>query len=121
MECIMKTQVMKGNFTTSYKVFTGVMKMNPNRSIMSELRKKIVADKSDKNMKNLIWLLFVISLLTTGLNHDELMYLVGRIRHTIKLGLSTSVNKDGLGDDCDLPLPKKDKDAFEVSKMKAVE
>ena len=38
-------------------------------SIMTE--KKASADKSDKTVKDLIWLLFDTSLLTSGVNLDE--------------------------------------------------
>merc|ERR1712194_520479 len=40
--------------------------LNPKHSIMSELKKKASADKSDKTVKDLIWLLFDTSLLTSG-------------------------------------------------------
>merc|ERR1711879_265499 len=38
------------------------MEVNPKHSIMSELKKKAAADKSDKTVKDLIWLLFDTSL-----------------------------------------------------------
>mmetsp|Transcript_12969 Transcript_12969/g.34313 ORF Transcript_12969/g.34313 Transcript_12969/m.34313 type:complete len:93 (-) Transcript_12969:234-512(-) len=90
--------------------FKTSMDINLTHFIMSESKEKVATDNYDEIEH------------TSGFNHDELMYLAGRILCMIKFGLVTSVNKDGLGDDRDLPLPKKDKDAvFEVSKMKAVE
>merc|ERR1712118_577291 len=61
--------------------------VNPNHSIMTELKKKASADKSDKTVKDLIWLLFDTSLLTSGFSLDEPTQFAGRIHRMIKLGL----------------------------------
>merc|ERR1711870_198076 len=78
------------------------MEVNPKHSIMTELKKKASADKSDKTVKDLIWLLFDTSLLTSGFNLDEPTQFAGRIHRMIKLGLSIDDDDDGLGDDDDL-------------------
>merc|ERR1719511_223918 len=46
---------------TSYMVSKKTMEVNPTHSIMTELKKKASADKSDKTVKDLIWLLRHVS------------------------------------------------------------
>jgi len=103
MERIMKAQTLRDNSMTSYMVSEKTMEVNPTNSIMTELKNKVSADKSDKTVKDLIWLRFDTSLLSSGFNLDEPTQFVGRSHRMIKLGLSIDADDVGLGDDDDLP------------------
>merc|ERR1719473_163564 len=58
MERIMKAQALRDNSMTSYMVSKKTMELNPNHAIVSELRSKANADKGDKTVRDLVWLLF---------------------------------------------------------------
>merc|ERR1712094_45969 len=119
MERIMKAQALRDSSMSSYMVSKKTMEINPNHSIMTELKKKASADKSDKTVKDLIWLLFDTSL-TSGFSLDEPTQFAGRIHRMIKLGLSID-DDDDAGDDDLPPLEEVEGADEEASKMEEVD
>merc|ERR1719460_1967260 len=96
------------------------MEINPSHAIMGELLSKAGKDRSDKTVKDLIWLLFDTSLLTSGFSLDEPTQFAGRIHRMIKLGLSIDEDDDA-GDDDLPPLEEVEGADEEASKMEEVD
>jgi len=104
---------------TSYMVSKKTMELNPNHPIVVELKKKSDKDKSDKTVKDLIWLLFDTSMLTSGFSLDEPTSFANRIHRMIKLGLSID---DDRADDEELPGLSKDEETHaDDNKMEEVD
>merc|ERR1711878_106152 len=77
------------------------MEINPGHPIVSTLKKTI---------KDLVWLLFETSLLTSGFSLQEPVKFAGRIHKLIKLGLAIFDDDEDDDDDDDEDMPEADDD-----------
>jgi molecular chaperone HtpG len=124
MERIMKAQALRDTSTMGYMAAKKHLEINPDHSIISNLKDKADVDKNDKSVKDLVLLLFETALLSSGFSLEDPATHSQRIHRMIKLGL-------GIEEDDDAPMedpaastddmPPLEGDAEDASRMEEVD
>jgi molecular chaperone HtpG len=122
MERIMKAQALRDTSTMGYMAAKKHLEINPDHSIVENLRVRAEADKNDKSVKDLVMLLFETSLLSSGFSLEDPMVHAMRIHRMIKLGLGIDEDEaevEAAADDMD--MPPLEGDAEDASRMEEVD
>ena len=96
MERIMKAQALSDSNGGMGMMMNGkkTMEINPDHSIIKSLHEKHSQDPNDNTVKDLIWMLFETSMLTSGFSLDKPTVFANRIHRLIQLGLGLDVSDD---------------------------
>jgi len=123
MERIMKAQALRDTSTMGYMAAKKHLEINPDHSIISNLREKADADKNDKSVKDLVLLLFETALLSSGFSLEDPAVHSQRIHRMIKLGLGIDEDDDAPMEDTAATddMPPLEGDAEDASRMEEVD
>merc|ERR1719445_2943435 len=123
MERIMKAQALRDTSTMGYMAAKKHLEINPDHSIVENLRQRAEADKNDKSVQDLVLLLFETALLSSGFALEDPAIHSQRIHRMIKLGLGIDEDEtiaeplDAATDD----MPPLEGDAEDASRMEEVD
>merc|ERR1719367_2244026 len=122
MERIMKAQALRDTSTMGYMAAKKHLEINPDHSIVENLRQRAEADKNDKSVKDLVLLLFETSLLSSGFSLEDPQVHAQRIHRMVKLGLGIDEDEADIEETADdMDMPPLEGDAEDASRMEEVD
>merc|ERR1711998_398375 len=93
MERIMKAQALRDSSMSTYMSSKKIMEINPNHIIIKELLRRTELDKTDVVLRDLIYLLYELTLLASGFALDNPFAFGKRVTRMVELGLSIDNNE----------------------------
>ena len=87
MERIMKAQALGGNQMQMYMMSQKTLELNPEHRIVKKLKERVAVDASDSTIKDLVWLLYETSVISSGFTLDKPNEFAGRIHRLVELGM----------------------------------
>merc|ERR1712123_206755 len=125
MERIMKAQALRDTSTMGYMAAKKHLEINPDHSIIENVRQRAEADKNDKSVKDLVLLLFETALLSSGFSLEDPAVHAVRIHRMIKLGLGIDEEEADAEETAaaadDSEMPPLEGDAEDASRMEEVD
>ena len=88
MERIMKAQALRDSSMGGYMKSSKTMEINPNHKILVGIKNRISVDENDNTIKDLIHLLFDVSLISSGFSLEDPSTFATLIHRMIVLGLN---------------------------------
>lgn len=122
----MKAQALRDTSTMGYMAAKKHLEINPDHSIIANLKDKADVDKNDKSVKDLVLLLFETALLSSGFSLEDPAIHAQRIHRMIKLGLGIDEEDDAPMEDTAGAasvddMPPLEGDAEDASRMEEVD
>jgi molecular chaperone HtpG len=121
MERIMKAQALRDTSTMGYMAAKKHLEINPEHSILENLRIKSDADKNDKSVKDLVMLLFETALLSSGFSLEDPGVHASRIHRMIKLGLGIDEDEPTHAEETKDDVPPLEGETEDASRMEEVD
>merc|ERR1719220_816609 len=123
MERIMKAQALRDTSTMGYMAAKKHLEINPDHSILENLRQRAETDKNDKSVKDLVLLLFETALLSSGFSLEDPAVHAQRIHRMIKLGLGIDDDSDEVAEaaEDESDMPPLEGDAEDASRTEEVD
>ncbi|CEF61200.1 Heat shock protein HSP 90-alpha 1 [Strongyloides ratti] len=120
MTRIMKAQALRDSTTMGYMESKKILEINPDNSIIKTLKNRIDSDADDKTAKDLIVLLFEISLINSGFTLTDPSAHANRIYRMIKLGLDLEADEPE-PEPVAAPVAEVQEDAGDSARMEEVD
>ena len=94
MERIMKAQALRNDAMMSHMMSKKTLEINPDSDIIKELFNKFDKDKNDTTIKDIVWLLYEVSLINSGFTLETSTPFCNRIHRMVRLGLGLDESND---------------------------